>query len=45
VAHARAVLAALDGSGGVAALDGQMLDEAIAVAARSVLARAGERRP
>jgi citrate lyase subunit beta/citryl-CoA lyase len=42
VDHARAVLAALDGSGGVAALDGQMLDEAIAVSARSVLARAGE---
>jgi citrate lyase subunit beta/citryl-CoA lyase len=45
VDHARAVLCALDGGGGVAALDGQMLDEAIAVTARSVLARAGEVRP
>ena len=45
--HARAVLEALDrgaceGSAGAVLLDGQMLDEAVAVAARRVLARAGE---
>lgn len=48
VAHARAVLAALeraarDGAAGAVQLDGQMLDEAVAVAARRVLARAGAR--
>lgn len=47
VSHARRVLDALDrareqGSGAVQ-LDGQMLDEAVAVAARRVLARVGER--
>ena len=46
VRHARAVLAALDqqareNSAGAVALDGQMLDEAVALAARRVLARAG----
>jgi len=46
VRHARATLAALDlaaeqGAGAVAA-DGRMLDEALAVSARLVLARAGE---
>lgn len=47
VAQARAVLEALDrgareGSAGAVLLDGQMLDEAVAVSARRVLARAGE---
>lgn len=46
VAHATAVLAALaqadrDGGAGAVALDGQMLDEAVAVAARRVLTSAG----
>ena len=46
IAHARAVLAALDdaqrsGGAGAVALDGQMLDEAVRVAALRVLARAG----
>jgi citrate lyase subunit beta/citryl-CoA lyase len=45
VAHARAVIAALEeaeGAGaGAVALDGQMLDEAVRVAALRVLARAG----
>lgn len=46
VGHARAVLETLDraareGAAGAALLDGQMLDEAVAVAARRVLARAG----
>ncbi len=46
VAHARAVLDALaaaerDGGAGAVALDGQMLDEAVRVAALRVLARAG----
>jgi citrate lyase subunit beta/citryl-CoA lyase len=46
VQHAREVLAALAGgarehSAGAVALDGQMLDEAVALAARRVLARAG----
>jgi citrate lyase beta subunit len=45
VRHARAVLDALErasseGAAGAALLDGQMLDEAVAVAARRVLARA-----
>jgi citrate lyase subunit beta/citryl-CoA lyase len=45
VAHARAVVAALDeaeraGGAGAVALDGQMLDEAVRVAALRVLARA-----
>lgn len=45
VTHARAVLEALDrgareGAAGAVLLDGQMLDEAVAVAARRVLARA-----
>ena len=45
--HARAVLTALkqgarEGAAGAVLLDGQMLDEAVAVAARRVLARAGE---
>ena len=45
--HARAVLDALErgaqeGSAGAVLLDGQMLDEAVAVAARRVLSRAGE---
>jgi citrate lyase subunit beta / citryl-CoA lyase len=44
--HARAVLEALDRgareAAGAVLLDGQMLDEAVAVAARRVLARAGE---
>lgn len=41
VARARAVLEALDAAeGGAVALDGEMLDEAVAVAARRVLARA-----
>lgn len=49
VLHARAVLDALDrgmreGAAGAVLLDGQMLDEAVAVAARGVLARA-ERTP
>jgi citrate lyase subunit beta/citryl-CoA lyase len=48
VAHARAVIAALDeaeraGGAGAVALDGQMLDEAVRVAALRVLARAGVR--
>jgi citrate lyase subunit beta/citryl-CoA lyase len=48
VADARAVLAALeraaaDGAGAVAA-DGRMLDEALALSARRVLARAGAER-
>ena len=46
VQHARGVLAALErgaqGAAGAVLLDGQMLDEAVAVAARRVLARAGE---
>jgi citrate lyase subunit beta/citryl-CoA lyase len=46
VAHARAVVAALEeaertGGAGAVALDGQMLDEAVRVAALRVLARAG----
>jgi citrate lyase subunit beta/citryl-CoA lyase len=46
VAHALAVIAALDeaeraGGAGAVALDGQMLDEAVRVAALRVLARAG----
>ena len=46
VAHARAVIAALEdaeqsGGAGAVALDGQMLDEAVRVAALRVLARAG----
>lgn len=46
VRHARAVLEALEraareGGAGAVLLDGQMLDEAVAVGARSVLARAG----
>ena len=45
IAHARAVLRALDDASrdgrGAVALDGKMLDEAIAVAARRTLARAG----
>lgn len=46
VQHARAVLAALQdaarqGGAGAALLDGQMLDEAVAVQARQVLVRAG----
>jgi citrate lyase subunit beta/citryl-CoA lyase len=46
VAHARAVVAALEeaersGGAGAVALDGQMLDEAVRVAAQRVLARAG----
>lgn len=46
VAHAEAVLAALEaanrqGSAGAVAVDGQMLDEAVAAAARRVLAAAG----
>lgn len=46
LAHARAVIAALeradrDGGAGAVALDGQMLDEAVRVAALRVLARAG----
>ncbi len=46
VAHARAVLDALErgareGAAGAVLLDGQMLDEAVAVAARRVLARVG----
>lgn len=46
VAHARAVLGALergarDGAAGAVLLDGQMLDEAVAVGARRVLAQAG----
>lgn len=46
VARARAVLAALeqaerDGGAGAVALDGEMLDEALAAAARRTLARAG----
>ncbi len=45
--HARAVLEALErgareGAAGAVLLNGQMLDEAVAVAARRVLARAGE---
>ncbi|SEO57142.1 HpcH/HpaI aldolase/citrate lyase family protein [Trujillonella endophytica] len=47
VAWARRVLGALDASvadgAGAVALDGQMLDEAVAVRARSVLAKAGGR--
>lgn len=47
VEHARAVLDALDrgareAAAGAVLLDGQMLDEAVAVAARRVLVRAGE---
>ncbi|MGW0182566.1 HpcH/HpaI aldolase/citrate lyase family protein [Nocardia sp. NPDC003345] len=46
VLRARRVLAALDearaGGSGAVQLDGQMLDEAVAVAARRVLAQAGE---
>jgi len=47
VAHARAVLGALaaaerDGGQGAVALDGQMLDEPVRLAALRVLARAGE---
>ena len=46
VAEARAVLDALDTAGrsglGAVALDGRMLDEALAVAARRTLARAGQ---
>jgi len=47
VAHARAVVAALaeaerDGGRGAVSLDGEMLDEALRVAALRVLARAGE---
>ena len=47
IAWAREVLAALDGAredggAGAVALDGQMLDEAVAVAARRTLDRAGE---
>jgi len=47
VEHARAVLDALErgareGAAGAVLLDGQMLDEAVAVGARRVLARAGE---
>jgi citrate lyase subunit beta/citryl-CoA lyase len=47
VEHARTVLSALErgareGAAGAVLLDGQMLDEAVAVAARRVLARAGE---
>jgi citrate lyase subunit beta/citryl-CoA lyase len=47
VQHARAVLEALErgareGAAGAVLLDGQMLGEAVAVAARRVLARAGE---
>jgi citrate lyase subunit beta/citryl-CoA lyase len=46
VEHARAVLAALEraeaeGGAGAVALDGEMLDEALAAGARRVLARAG----
>ena len=46
IAHARAVIDALDeaersGGAGAVALDGQMLDEAVRVAALRVLARAG----
>jgi citrate lyase subunit beta/citryl-CoA lyase len=46
VAHARAVIEALDTAGrdhgaGAVALDGQMLDEAVRVAAQRTLARAG----
>jgi citrate lyase subunit beta/citryl-CoA lyase len=46
VAHARAVIEALaqaerSGGAGAVALDGQMLDEAVRVAAVRVLARAG----
>jgi len=46
VEHARKVLAALEraeaeGGAGAVALDGEMLDEALAAAARRVLARAG----
>jgi citrate lyase subunit beta/citryl-CoA lyase len=46
VSHARAVVAALEeaeraGGAGAVALDGQMLDEAVRVAALRVLARAG----
>lgn len=48
VAWARRVLSALDasvsGGAGAVALEGQMLDEAVAIRARSVLARAGEGR-
>jgi citrate lyase subunit beta/citryl-CoA lyase len=48
VEHARAVIAALEeaersGGAGAVALDGQMLDEAVRVAALRVLARAGVR--
>ena len=47
VEHARAVLDALErgareGAAGAVLLDGQMLDEAVAVAARRVLTRAGD---
>jgi citrate lyase subunit beta/citryl-CoA lyase len=50
VAHARAVIAALEeaergGGAGAVALDGQMLDEAVRVAALRVLARAGAAAP
>jgi citrate lyase beta subunit/acyl dehydratase len=46
VEHARAVLAALaraeaEGGAGAVALDGEMLDEALAASARRILARAG----
>ncbi len=43
IAHAEAVLAALDGSGGDGAvsLDGEMVDEAVRLAALRTLARAG----
>jgi citrate lyase subunit beta/citryl-CoA lyase len=50
VARARAVIAALEeaersGGAGAVALDGQMLDEAVRVAALRVLARAGAAAP